>query len=332
VPDASLVQSLLHYRFATELALGLTSVGRPEGRLILDRLGLPGRDALRALADTRPRQVKAARSLLAAVPAPPSRPTYLAVLGPLVLRRDGPEGEEVVDPSLRRRRLQALIGFLVAHRRTTRQAIAEALWPELDERAAGNNLAVTLNRLLRVLEPWRDAREPPYLVRLEGQAVSLLAGEHLGVDVDDFGNELAAAARAEAGEAPSEALDHLLAAVELYRDDLHVELLEADWFALDREHYRTRFVTAATRAGQLLVGRGDMEQAQHVARRALAVDPWCEDAYGVLINAALAYDDRSAARRVLMHCLAALHDLGAQPSPTTQQLHRRIQGIPTRRT
>jgi LuxR family maltose regulon positive regulatory protein len=326
LPDPGAVRSVLHHRFAAELAVGLAAAGRPEGRTLLDALGSPGRAAVRDLAATSTRHTRLAKALLAAVPAPPSRDTYLAVLGPLVLRRDGPDGDDVVDPDLRRTRLQALLAFLVGHRRTTRAAITAALWPDLDERAAGNNLAVTLSRLLRLLEPWRDSGEPSYLVRLDGQMVQLVAGEHLRIDVDDFDEHLAAAARAEADSTPSLALEHDLAAVGLYRDDLYLDVPEADWFVLDREHYRTRFVAAAVRAGQLLVGRGDTEQAQAVAHRALAVDQWSEEAYAVLVGAALARGDWSAARRMLKRSLDALADLGVEPSPATQQLQRRVQG------
>jgi len=225
---------------------------------------------------------------------------------------------------LRRAKVHALLAYLVMHRRTTRGAIVAALWPDLDERAAGNNLAVTLNHLLRTLEPWRDSREPAYLVRADGPNVHLVTGDHLRIDVDDFDRHVAAAARTEAEGAPSLALDHHLAAVSLYRGELHLDLPHPD-FSLDREHYRSRFVAATVRASQLLLGRGDADHAQTVARRALAVDQWSEDAYAVLVGAALSRGNRSAARRLLGHCLTALADLGVEPSTATLQLQRRLQ-------
>jgi DNA-binding SARP family transcriptional activator len=326
VSDLGVVRAALHHRLAAELAVGLSSVGRSEGRSLLELLGPAGRSAVRDLAALPSKQAKSARSLLAAVPAPPPRVTYLAVLGPLGLRRDGVDGEDVVDPHLRHRRLQALVAFLVGHRRTSRAAITSTLWPDLDERAAANNLGVTVNHLLRLLEPWRDPGEPAYLLRVDGAAVQLTTSPHLRIDVDEFDEHLALAARAEADGTPSVALEHDLAAVSLYRDLLHADLPEADWFGLEREHYRARFVGAAVRAGQLLLGRGDVEQAEAVAHRALAADPWSEEAYAVLVGAALARRDRSGALRVLTRCLEALQDLGVDPSPTTQQLQRRVQG------
>jgi DNA-binding SARP family transcriptional activator len=326
VPEPGFVRGVLHHRFGSELALALAAIGRSEGRTLLDALGPPGRSVVRALAGAGPRQARAAKALLAAVPAPPPRHTHLAVLGPLVLRRDGPDGDEVLDPDLRRRRVQALLAFLVGHRRTNRAAITAALWPDLDERSAGNNLGVTLNHLLRALEPWRDSGEPAYLVRVDGPSVQLVSGEHLAVDVDLFDTHLAAAARAEADGTPSLALQHDLAAVDLYRGDLHEEVPEVEWLVLDREHYRSRFVGAAVRAGQLLLGRGDAEQAGAVAHRALAVDRFAEDAYAVLVGAALARGDRSGARRMLERCRTALHEIGADLSAPTERLARRLPG------
>ena len=323
VPPVGVVRAALPVPFAAELAVGLAANGRSEGRVLLEALGAPGRAAVRALLAPG-RLAKPAKALLTALPVPPPRPTYLAVLGQLELRRDGPTGEEVIDPDLRRRRLHELVAYLVGHRRTTRAAITATLWPDLDERSAANNLAVTLNHLLRLLEPWRDSGEPAFLLRVEGQTVQLVSGEHLLVDVDLFDHHTAAAATAESEGMPSLALDHHLAAVALYRDELHADLPEADWFALEREHYRTRFVSAAVRAAQLLLTRGDVEQAEALAHRALGVDRWAEQAYVVLVGAALARRDRSSAHRLLRRCLDALADLGVNPSATTLQLQRRL--------
>jgi LuxR family maltose regulon positive regulatory protein len=179
---------------------------------------------------------------------------------------------------------------------------------------------------LRLLEPWRSAREPAYFVRFDGQAVSLVTGDRLRIDLDRFDDHVARAARAEADGTPSLALGHHLAAVELYRGELHDGVPDADWLMLEREHFRARFVAAATRAGQLLVGRGDPDQAEPVARRAVEVDPWAEEAYGVLVAVALARGDRSAARRALDRALAALADLGVEPSAETSRLRRLVRG------
>ena len=76
--------------------------------------------------------------------------------------------------------------------------------------------------------------------------------------------------------------------------------------------------------GELLVARGDVDDAERVARRAIDVDPWAEDAYAVLVSVALARGDRPAARRTLDRVLAALADLEVEPSEETRRLRRRV--------
>jgi DNA-binding SARP family transcriptional activator len=320
VPDPPRVRAALPARCAAELAVGLGAAGRSEGGRLLEDLGPCGREAVRALAGGG-RLARPARALLATVPGPPPHVTDVAVLGPLEVVRDG---VPVTDGDVRRERVRALLSFLVGHRTTTRAAIAAALWPDLDERAAGNNLRVTTTYLLRLLEPRRAAREPSYFVRVDGQSVTLVTGDRLRVDTDRFDDHLRAAARAEDDGTPSLALAHWLAAVDLYRGPAHDGVAAAEWIDVEREHFATRFVTAATRAAELLVGRGDGDRAEEVARRAIDVDPWAEDAHGVLVAAALTRGDRSAARRALDRSLAALADLGVEPSPQTQRLRRRL--------
>jgi DNA-binding SARP family transcriptional activator len=161
---------------------------------------------------------------------------------------------------------------------------------------------------------------------LDGQDIRLVTGDALRIDVDEFEERLLAARQGEAEGAPTIALDHLLAAVTLYRGDLHADVPDAEWLGLDRELYRRRMVAAATRAGQLLVGRGDVDRAEGMARVAVDADPWAEEAHAVLIAAALARPDRAAARRALDRCEAALAELGVAPSDEVRRLARQVRG------
>jgi len=322
--DVQRVRSALHHRFAAELAVALTASGRSEGQKLLDALGQPGRAAVDDLARAQPGQAKTARSLLAAVPVPPPVTTYVTAFGPLGVARGGPDDRhEVLDADLRRTRVRALLGFLVGHRTTHRTAITDALWPDLDPKAAGNNLAVTLSYLHHALEPWRAPGEPSYLVRADGSTVELVTGSCLQVDVDEFRDHVARAARAEGAGNTSAALDHHLVAVELYRGDLLVDLPDAHWIDLERAHHRNRYVASATRAAQLLVGCGETARAEDLAQRALLTDPWNEAAYAALASASLARGDHSGARTTLRRCYDALAELGAEPSSATRQLSRR---------
>ena len=288
VPHVGVARSVLHHRLAAELAVGLAGRGEAEGRHLLDALGAPGRAAVRRIAaDPRagwgPAMVQAAQALLAAVPAPPPEPVHLAVLGPLTLRRG--DGDPAPVP-LVHQGARDLLAFLVAHRRTTRAAARAAV---------GRDLAEAVGHLLEVLEPTRRRGEPGYLLRLEGDTVELVSGDHLHLDVDDFDAHVAAAARAESDGAPGVALDHHRAVAAIYRGDLHadapapastpppgshyVDDHDDDgpaWYRRERDRYRARFVASAERAAELLAARGargDADASATLARRARSAVP-----------------------------------------------------------
>jgi LuxR family maltose regulon positive regulatory protein len=307
--DPVLVRSVLPYPFAAELAVRLGEVGRtPEATVLLESLGEPGRAHARRL------QTKAATALLALVPAAPSSAVQIRMLGPL----------HVDGCALDRLRVRELLGFLLLHRRTTRADVSAAIWPDLDDRAAANNLRVTLSHLLRVLEPTRAEGEAAYSIRQNGSELQLVADAALDIDYDAFDAHLAAASTAEADGTPSVALDHYRAATDLYRGDVLADLPDVNWADIERERARTRFVAASVRAGELLAASNDLDDAERLAQRALAVDEWSEAAYAVLASTALARGDRSAALRVLARCEEALDDLGVDSSEATRRLVRRV--------
>lgn len=248
----------------------------------------------------------------------------LGVVGPLSLRRDG---VAVDDPALRRERVRVLLAYLITHRAASRAELTAALWPDFDERAGANNLRVTLNHLLQALEPWRLERDPSYFVRSDNTELRLVRDKRLLVDVDEFDGHLAAAKRADADGVPSLALAEYLAAVRLWRGELHADVSGQAWLELERERVRAGYVGALQRAAQLLAGRGhgdDVERAEELARRAIGIDPWAEVAYGVLAGTALGRGDRSAARRVLERSYAVAADLGVEPSEDIRHVARRL--------
>jgi DNA-binding SARP family transcriptional activator len=307
VDQPDVVRAALPLPFAVELAVRLHDAGRTEdaGR-VLEALGPAGRDHARRV------RLPAAAGLLATVPAAPSTPVEVSALGPL----------RVAGREIERLRVRELLGYLLLHRRTTRADVAVAMWPDLDDRAAANNLRVTLSHLLRLLEPRRAEGEAAYCVRQDGTELRLVVANALAVDLDAFDLHLREAATSEAEGVPSFALEHALAAVDLYRGDLLADLPDIAWADIERERCRTRFVGAAVRAGELLAASNQPDRAEQLAQRALAVDEYSEAAYGVLGAAALARGDRSAALRIVARCEAMLDDLGVEPASATQRLAR----------
>ncbi len=312
--------------WTAELATGLVAVGRDEGRVLLEQLGPSARGVLRAhVDDSRSPIAKTARVLLRELPAVPTFHLDLHVLGPLRLWRDG---VEIAAPELRRERVRQLLAYLLVHERPTRTAITAELWPDLDDGAAARNLRVTLAYLQDVFEPERTELAPPFFVRAGEGVLRLHVGDaaEAGVlDIDAIGFErvLDEAVLLERQGAPSLALDTYVRALELWRGEYFRDLA-GDWLQWERDRLRGRFLASATRAGNLLLARGDTDDARALAGRALVADESCEGAYQLLIAAALTEDDLVTARRQLQRCMEMLHDLGVAPHERTVLLARQV--------
>jgi LuxR family maltose regulon positive regulatory protein len=316
------LRALLPRPWMAELALAMVAAGQDAARALVEDLGPTARATLRAQAATAPPALAAtARSLLRAIPAAPTAQLHLRVLGPLELRRDG---AVVTAPELRRERVRQLLGYLITHDRPTRTAITSELWPDLDDAAAGRNLRVTLAYLQNVLEPDRGELDPPYFLRSAGPVLHLVTDGALEIDVLQFERALDEAARLERQGAPSAALSAYLRAVELWGGDLLADVTGASWLEWERDRLRSRFVSSAVRAGNLLLARGDTTTARTLAERALRADDCSEDAYQLLVAGHLADGDLVDAHRTLRRCLQMLRELGVPPQPRTRALAQRL--------
>lgn len=322
--DLTLAPAYLPVPWTTELGVGLAAKGQSAGQAVVQTLGPLARPTLHLLEATAAKPAaEMARRMLAWIPALPRHALAVWALGPLVVLRDE---EEVDDTNLRRERVRQLLGLLVVHRRISRSSAATTLWPDLDEAVAARNLRVTLNYLQRVLEPDRDERDAPFFLRAKGTALELTDDPALEVDMWAFERDLAEAEQAIRRGAPSVALTAQLRAVKRYRGDLLSDLPPDEWSAPERDRLRRRFVATSLAAGNLLLARGDQDEPEALATRALAAEPWSEEAYQLLTATLLARGDRAGARRALDQCFEMLDELGVEASPQTlhlvQQLRR----------
>jgi LuxR family transcriptional regulator, maltose regulon positive regulatory protein len=245
----------------------------------------------------------------------------VCLLGPLELDRDD---RLVTHQDLRRERVRQMLSYLAIHPRTTRQRVAAELWPDFDDEAAGRNLRVTLTYLQRVLEPERRGSDPPYFLRADGPALELSVGHWLSVDVHEFDRCLDEAERADGEGSASLALSAYRRALALYRGDFCAGQPDAHWAALERDRLRLRYLTAAIRAGELLLADGDEHTPLRLGHEALHAEPWSEAAYRLLISTHLARGEHAQARRTLVRCQAMLADLQVQPEPQTAMLTRML--------
>ncbi len=318
LPDATIVRAHLPLRWTAELAVAAVDAGRDDGWRLLDQ----------TWPDTRPAVVdltrggrhplrRAAATVAGRLPVPPTAQLELRILGPVELRRDG----ALVDAAdWRRERVRSLLAHLALHDMVSRARLADELWPGLDREAQSRNLRVTLTYLLRVLEPERGPRDPSFFVRQHGGNLTLHPGAWLTIDVHEFDALCQRATDADAQGSPAVALEHALRAADLWRSD-PADLSDA-WAVPLIEQRRSRFAAIATRAGELLLARGDLEDAHKLAERALDLDPWLEAAHRLVVAARRASGDNLAARRALGRYHETVRDLGFTPSEATRMVER----------
>ncbi|MFN3368606.1 MAG: transcriptional regulator [Thermus sp.] len=169
-----------------------------------------------------------------------------------------------------------------------REEVAFALWPDLSEEAALNNLYVWLARLRKLLEPWGV---PTYL------------GEEglMRVEADLFALEEAL----ERGEAER--------VLELYREPLFP--------GLDHPHLDHKREEVFHRVRALFLRKGEPRFLEQL----LELDPLDEEALIPLVESCLSRGQRVRARRFLEHYRKKLwEELGEKPSPKVEALLRTL--------
>jgi DNA-binding SARP family transcriptional activator len=298
-----------------ELAVAALVGGAVDAEAVLQ--GLPNlRDQLRSVAARHDGPIgDLARVRLATLPARPSYAVRIELLGGVELSRNG---VRVVEKSWNRERVRQILCYLLIHSRTTRSGIMEALWPALDERSASANLRTNLGHLRRLLEPDRDQGEASWFVRSD-QEMLLLCTDGLETDVARFDSLVAEGRRFEERGVPGSALASYLDAIDLYHGD-YAAGLDEPWLTYERIRLRSAFATAATRAGELLLARGEPEQALRHADVVTSHDELAENAHRLRVRSLLAIGDRSAARASGARLLEVLADAGLSAEIETQRL------------
>jgi DNA-binding SARP family transcriptional activator len=302
--------------FVVDLAVGAVELGVTEARAGLDHPAFDVRARLRVLADGDGPLAGTARRLLRVVAARPRHAVAIEALGSLALRRDGRPVEE---PAWSRERVRALLALLVHFRRLSRARLAGLLWPDLEPAAAQNNLRVNLAHLRRLLQPDRGRDEPPWYVRADGSDLVLAPSDLLTVDVDRFEAAVLSGRAEEAQARPGEALRWYREATARYGGDYLAEL-DPEWADFERVRLRGLFVTAAVRAGELLLADGDRHEALRLAGLAAEAEPFAEPAHRLQAHALHAEGDRAGAWRLLSAAVDRLRAEGLEPTPETLRL------------
>jgi DNA-binding SARP family transcriptional activator len=307
-----------------ELALAAIDA-QPAAAACLDRIPGAMRWIRRLVDHPHPTVAATARRMTSGVADPPAYSLSIDTFGQFAIRRS--DGVAVSD-RVRGGRVHQLVARLLLNRSLSRAAIAAHLWPDLDDKQAGANFRVTLNTLLDAIEPDRRSGTS-WFIRSEDGRLSLTT-EGIDIDLRRFEGLVATARDAERAGRLTVALQHHRDAFALYRGEFLPGVVDDE---LDHERLRlqTLAYNSGCRVGELLLAKGEPEEALRAILDAIAIDPYSERARRAEIRCHLALGSALAARSTAQSLRHTLAEQGVDPDRETAVLLARADPQPPER-
>lgn len=206
--------------------------------------------------------------------------------------------------------------FLVLNGPLHKEAIIEALWPEVSPAKGDTLLWSHAYRIRRSLYPGS-------LVHNES-VWGLNSQGSFWLDALEFQDLLRGADRAGIAQDPSVAIPDIERAVDLYNGEF-LPGLYSDWAGLMRDRLQERFLAAILVLARAYVERGAVDHAIKLCDRALQADSCLEEAYFVKIKALAGAGRRPEAGRTFTRYLRTVEaEVGAPPEGKLVELRELI--------
>lgn len=209
-----------------------------------------------------------------------------------------------------------LLAFLLtrpADCTATRAELLEALFEGRDDSSALSYLRQALHQLRQILPP-------ETLVSREGGGVAISASASVTSDSTRFLNALAQA-QALRGQEQYEAL---IRAIGPASAGEYLPAVDSAWAEERRTELRQKLLMAHFEAARAAYELDRVREAQQLLTHVLSGDPYLEPAWRLAMRLADASGDERGVVAAYRSCEHALHELGAEPALTTQQLFRSL--------
>jgi DNA-binding SARP family transcriptional activator len=214
-------------------------------------------------------------------------------------------------------RVKELLVYLISHPARTKAQIGLALWPDASPKQLRNSLGITLYHLRRALG------HPQWII-FEDDLYRFNRGLDYRFDVEAFEANLAQAGRLQK-HAPQRAMALLQTAVDLYQGDFIEDYLEGEWFLLQRENLRQKYLDALLDLGRMLFTHDEYARAAEFYRRAIEKDEMLEEAHRELMRCYARLGERGQALRHYQTFEQMMRDeLGSLPAAESAALYERL--------
>ncbi len=198
-----------------------------------------------------------------------------------------------------------------------RERAMDLLWPELDPKAAANNLRHALHVARRTLEKPSGASASPRSLLLSGEVLELCPGVTLWVDVEAFEWAVESARRAREPTAYRAALD-------LYAGDLLPEDRYEEWAELHRRRLRETHLSLLLGLAHRYEESTEHDSAAEVLQRVVEEEPLREEAHAGLMRLHALFGRMRGGLAQYDRLERTLREVGAEPAASTRALREEI--------
>ena len=230
----------------------------------------------------------------------------------------------IAESDWQRGKAKELFEFFITNKNklVDREEIFREIWPDQDEDAANRSFKVSLNSLLKTIEPHRKAREESYFIKRNGAFYGINPDSVYQLDAVLF-EEWVSEGLIE--KDPYQAKELLERGLKLYEGDYLPDHRFADWCLTERERLQVIFLRAAEMLAQVAVRLTDFELSIHWCESILMEEDTWEEAYRLLMYCYYQKNNRPQAIKWYNKCKKILHaELGVEPMEATKEMYRMI--------
>ncbi len=272
-------------------------------------------------AQAAPRPAPAAEvAALLAAPAPVD--LTINLLGAVEVYRD--PSRPFAPDAWKTKRSRDLLCFVASrrHRRTNKDAILDAFWPDAELSTAEKNFYPTMSLIRKALNSNQQVKQN-FLVYRDGEYLLDPAFTYR-IDLEEFDRLVAegeAALRSRNQEALTDCFERAAA---VYRGEFMQGVYD-DWVEEQRSYYREQYARLLETLAKAALKAEDWSRSLHYAQRILRDDPFREDVYTLMMRAHAALGNRVAVRQQYEELRQLLNEeLGVEPTAETQRVYREV--------